>query len=82
MVLQEKLKIIRMATFENVASSLTEITQVRDKLRAVGEKVNGNELVQTTLNGMIKRWVFFVEAILSRENIPSWDHLWDDFMQE
>ena len=69
-----------MATSENVASYLSKITQVRDELGAVGENVDGSELVLTTLNGVIKPWTVFVEAIVARENKPSWDYLWDDFI--
>ena len=47
MVLREKLKSTRMVTYENVASYLTRISQVRDELVAVGEKVDGSELVST-----------------------------------
>ena len=54
MVLRVKLKIIRVATSKNVASYLTKITQVRDELAVVGEKVDGSELVRTTLNGVTK----------------------------
>ena len=25
---------------------------------------------------------FFLKAIVARENLPSWDKLWDDFVQE
>ena len=80
MVLREKLKSIRMATSENVASYLTRITHVRDELSTVGEMVEGNELVRIALNGVTKPWVVFVEAIVSRGNFPSWDILWDDFL--
>ena len=45
MVLREKLKDIQMNKTENMASYITRITQVRDKLRAVGEIVRGSELV-------------------------------------
>ena len=55
---------------------------MRDELAAVGEKVYGSELVKTTMNGMAKPWTVFVEAIVAKENLPSWDRLWDDFMQE
>ena len=30
------------------------------------------------MNGVTKPWTVFVEAIVSRENLPSWDRLWDD----
>ena len=52
-----------MATSENVASYLTRISQVRDELAAIGEKVDGSELVRTTVNGETKPWTIFVEAI-------------------
>ena len=71
-----------MAKVNGVIFYLTRISQVRDELAAVGEVVSGFELVQTALNGVAKPWVVFVEAIVARENLPSWDRIWDDFVQE
>jgi len=34
------------------------------------------------LNGVTKQWDVFVKGIVARENLPKWDHLWDDFIQE
>ena len=45
MVLHEKLKSIKMVKDEGMATYLTWITQVRDELAAVGEKVEDRELV-------------------------------------
>ena len=70
-----------MAKAEGMTSYLTKISQVRDELATVGE-VSGPELVQTAQNGVAKPWVVFVEAIVARENLPSWDKLWNDFVQE
>ena len=39
---------------KNMAAYLTRITQVRDELGAVGEVVQGAELLCTTLNGVTK----------------------------
>ena len=44
---------------------------MRDELAAIGEFVPGSKLVRTTLNGVAKPWVVFVEAIVARENLPS-----------
>jgi hypothetical protein len=55
---------------------------MRDELGVVGEVVADNELVRTALNRVTKQWVVFVEVIVARENLPKWDHLWDDFIQE
>ena len=73
MVLREKLKSIKMAKYGVVISYLTMISRVRDEPAAVGEVVPGSELVRTALNGVSKPWVVFVEAIVARENLPTWD---------
>jgi transposase InsO family protein len=82
MVLREKLKSIKMTKSESVTGYLSRITQVRDELGAVGEVISSTELVRTALNGVAKPWAVFVEGIVARENVPSWDRLWDDFVQE
>ena len=71
------MKSIRMAKSEGVTSYLTQITQVRDELSAVGEAVGEAELVRTTLNGVSKPWAMFVQAIVGRDNLSSWERLWD-----
>jgi hypothetical protein len=80
--LREKLKSIKMTKTESVATYLTKITQMRDYLGVVGEVVVDNELVRTALNEVTKQWVVFVEGIVARQNLPKWDRLWDDFIQE
>jgi hypothetical protein len=71
-----------MIKTEGVATYLTKLTRMRDELGAVGEVVADSELVRTALNGVTKQWDVFVEGIEVRENLPKWDHLWDDFIQE
>jgi hypothetical protein len=82
MVLREKLRNIKMTETEKVSSYLTRITQVRDELGAVGEVITDGELVRTTLNGFSEKWNTFVKGVVSRENRPNWERLWDDFIQE
>ena len=82
MVLREKLKSILMNKGENITTYLTRITQVHDELGAIGEVIESVELVRTTLNGVAKPWVVFMESVVASEHMPSWDHLWDEFIQE
>jgi transposase InsO family protein len=82
MVLREKLKSIKMTKSKSVTGYLSRITQVRDELGAVGEVIPSTELVRTALNGVAKPWAVFVEGIVAMEHVPSWDRLWDDFVQE
>ena len=67
---------------ENMTTYLTKITQVRDELGAIGEVIQSVELARTTLNRVAKPWVIFVVSVVAREHMPSWDCLWDDFIQE
>ena len=82
MVLREKLRSTRMARGESVTAYLTRVSQVRDELAAVGETVDSAELIRVALNGFSKSWETFVRGIVARENMPSWERLWDDFVQE
>ena len=75
MMLREKLKNVHMSKGEGMASYLTNITQVRDELAAVGEVIENAEMVRTTLNGMTHQCSVFVQTIIGRENMPKWDRL-------
>ena len=49
---------------------------------AVGEVVDSAKLIRVALNGFSKSWESFVRGIVARENMPNWERLWDDFVQE
>ena len=40
------------------------------------------ELVLIALNGFSKPWDTFVKVVVARENLPDWQRLWDEFVQE
>ena len=42
--------------------------------------MHGVDLVHTTLNGVTKPWDVFMELVVAREHMPSWDRFWDDFI--
>jgi hypothetical protein len=82
MVLFERLKSIQMLKIESVTSYLGRFTQIRDELATIREIVDSDFMVGTTLNNFTKPWVPFVRGIVSRELMPSWERLRDDFIQE
>jgi hypothetical protein len=61
-----------------VTSYLMKITQIRDQLVEVGEKVDDTKLVNTTLNGFSNPWESFVKGICAQEKLPTFERLWDD----
>jgi hypothetical protein len=82
MVLQKKLMSIQMLDFKTMTSYLGRFTQIRDELATVREIVDPEFLVRTTLNSFSKPWGSFVRGIVAREVMPTWERLWDDFVQE
>ena len=61
---------------------LTRISQVRDELAFARVAIDAPDLVRTPLNGVIAPWVVFVQGLVAKENLPSWDKVCDDFVQE
>jgi hypothetical protein len=44
--------------------------------------VDPNFMVRTTLNSFSEPWGSFVQGIVSQEVMPTWERLWDDFVQK
>jgi hypothetical protein len=82
MVLHDRLRGIHMLEDELVTSFLGRYTQIRDELAAVGEVVNPNSLVRQAMNSFTKPWGPFVQGIFAKEVMPTWERMWDDFVQE
>jgi hypothetical protein len=80
MVLHDRLRGIRMLKDELVTSFLGRFTQIKDELEAVGEVVEPNTLVRQALNSFTKPWGPFIQGIVSREALPTWERMWDDFV--
>jgi hypothetical protein len=82
MVLHDRLRGIHMLEDETVTSFLGRYTQIRDELAAVEEVVNPNSLVRQAMNSFTKPWGPFVRGIVAREVMPTWERMWNDFVQE
>jgi hypothetical protein len=82
MVLHDRLRGIHMLEDESVTFFLGRYTQIRDKLGAVREVVNPNSMVRIALNNFTKPWFPFIRDIVSREAMPTWERMWDDFIQK
>jgi hypothetical protein len=67
---------------ELVTLFLGRYTQIIDELGAIEEVVDPNSMVRTTLNNFTKPWGPFVCNIVSREVMPTWERMWDDFVQK
>jgi hypothetical protein len=59
-----------------------KVMQIHDQLAVVGEKIANAELVNMALNGFSTSWRPFVKGICAHENLPKFERLWDDYIQE
>jgi hypothetical protein len=82
MVLHDQLRGIRMLKDESVTSFLGRYTQIRDDIGATREVVDPNSLLRQDMNSFTKPWGPFVRGIVSSEVMPTWERMWDDFIQE
>jgi hypothetical protein len=82
MILRNKFRSIQMSRSDNVTNYFMRITQTCDQLATIGEKVDEAKLVNVALNGFNKSREPFVKGVCARENLPNWESLWDDCIQE
>ena len=67
---------------EQVSSYLQPLQDTRDQLAAVGSTPQSTAMVRTTLIGVSDEWQVFVQSILGRERLPSWEEMWATLQQE
>jgi hypothetical protein len=58
------------------------VNQIKEHIEAIGDIVNGEEMVITTLNGLPRSWDAFIQGICSRRKLPKFSRLWEDCNQE
>ena len=71
-----------MSKTKSIYFYLTRISQVCDDLVLLREMVLDEDLVRIALNRFSKKWTSFIEGVASQENIPNYERLRDDFIQE
>ena len=64
-VLKEDIKSTKMSIAYTITSYLTNITKIRDKLEAIGERMRDLELVRIALNEFTKPWAPFIKGIVA-----------------
>jgi hypothetical protein len=72
----------KMKKSDTVATFFMKISEIKEQLGAIGEIMSDRELVLSILNNIPKHWEPFLLRISGRENLPTFDHLWTNFIQE
>ena len=65
--LRKQLRSVKMEKDETVATFFSKISQIRDQLMAIGDKVEYDDLVQTMFVGLPTTWETFLASVNGRE---------------
>jgi hypothetical protein len=82
MNLRTQLKNTKMQKGETIQDYFSRVTHLKERLEAVGDNLDEDELIVTTLNGLIIPWDAFIQTIYARKEKLQFDSLWEECVQE
>ena len=81
-LLKSQLHSLRMESEQSVNSFFTKISNLKDKLLAIGVSTDDDDLVQTVFDGLSLAWELFLVVVNGRGVEPSFEKLWHDCLHE
>ena len=82
MNLRAQLKSIKMIHGESIQDCFSRVSQIKEQLEAIGDKLDEDELVMTALNGLTRSWESFIQMMCARKESMEFDVVWEDCIQE
>jgi hypothetical protein len=82
MNLRTQLKNTRMQKGETIQEYFSRISEFKEQLEAIGDTIDEDEIIMTTLNGLTRPWNAFIQTICARMEKLKFDHLWEECIQE
>jgi hypothetical protein len=82
MNLRTQLNNTNMQKGEIAQDYFSRVTQFKEQLEQIGDKLDEYELIMTTLNGLKRPWDTFIQTICARKEKLQFDSLWEECVQE
>ena len=82
MTLRNQLKNVKIQHSKTNQSYFTMVSQIKEKLEAIEEKVEEGEIVMTTLNGLPRSWDSVIQWICTKKKLIKFNRLWEECTQE
>ena len=82
MNLRTQLKDTKMSKGESVQDYFIRISQIKEKLSAIVDTLDEDELVMNSLNGLTRPWDSFIQTLCARKESMKFDIVWEDCIQE
>jgi hypothetical protein len=82
MNLRTQLKNTRMQKGEMIQEYFSRISEFKEQLEAIGDTIDKDELIMTSLNGLTRPWDSFIQMTCARKEKLKFDSLWEECIQE
>ena len=82
MNLRAQLKSTMKSKGESIEEQFTRVSQFKEQLEAIEDKIDEDELVMTALNGLTRPWDSYIQAICARKGSLEFEILWEECVQE
>ena len=82
MNLRAQLKGTKITKEESIQYYFTRVSQFREKLSAIRNTLDQDELFMTSLNGLTRSWDSFIQTLCARIESMKFDIVWEDCIQE
>ena len=67
---------------EEIDHFLLRLQGIHDQLTFVGSTSNVEFMISIAPNAVSNEWEMFVQRILGRATLPSWEEMWENIRQE
>ena len=81
MNMRAQMKGTKMSKGESIQDYFTRVSQFKEKLIAIGDTLDEDELVITALNGLTRPWDSFIQTTCARKESMKFDIVWEDSIQ-
>jgi hypothetical protein len=82
MNLRTQLKNTKMQKGEIIQEYFSRISEIKEKLKVIGDTIDEDEFVITALNGLTRPWDAFIQSICGRKEKLQFENLWEECTQE
>jgi hypothetical protein len=82
MNLRSQLKNTKMQKGEMIQEYFSRISEIKEQLKAIGDTIDEDEFVITTLNGLARPWDAFIQSVCGRKEKLQFESLWEECIQE
>jgi hypothetical protein len=82
MNLRTQLKNIKMQKGEMIQEYFSRISKIKEQLKAIGDTIDEDKFLLTSLNGLTRPWDAFIQSVCGRKEKLQFEILWEECTQE